>query len=231
MSDVDLFWLPWTRLATTHDLVAAYRLAATDYPPLSQLVLAMSADFGHLAGLSPLVALKTTLCLFLFGSCAIVWNWTKRLDYAAILGLILVVPTLGLSYIDILFAPFLLSALWALSERRFALGMAFFVAAIFIKWQPLIFAPFIFVYLWRNLPRRQALLLIVVMPLAALAFFGLIYGAPLWLAWKAAAGHTIFSGNATNLPLGFHLSFARRSNPIWSGHCPRAASIISRRVA
>ena len=203
MSDIDDFWLPWTRLATTRNIVSAYRLAHADYPPGSQLMLAMSADFGRLAGLSPLLALKTTLCLFLFGSCAIVWDWTKRLDYAALVGLILVVPTLGLSYIDIFFAPFLLIALWAFSERRFAWGMAFFVAAIFIKWQPLIFAPFIGVYLWRNLPRKQALILTVGIPLAALTFFGLIYGGALWSAWKAAASHTIFSGNATNLPWVF----------------------------
>ncbi len=200
MSDVDLYWLPWTRLATTHDVVTAYRLAAADYPPLSQLMLAMSADFGRFVGLSPLPSLKIALELGLLATCAVVWNWTKRLDTAALVGLILVVPTLGLSYIDIFFAPFLLVAFWALSERRFAWGMLFFVAAVFIKWQPVIFAPFIFVYLWRTLPRRQALLLIVGIPLAALAVFALIYGGALWAAWKSALGQTVFSGNATNLP-------------------------------
>lgn len=200
MSDVDLYWLPWTRLATTHDVVSAYRLAAADYPPLSQLMLAMSADFGRLVGLTPLLSLKAALGLGLLASCAVVWEWTKRLDTAALLGLVLVVPTLGLSYIDIFFAPFLLVAFWALSERRFAWGMTFFVVAIFIKWQPLIFAPFVFVYLWRNLPRKQALLLIVGLPLLALALFALIYGGALWAAWKAAIGQTVFSGNATNLP-------------------------------
>lgn len=216
MSDVDTFWLPWTHLGMTHGAVVAYRLAAADYPPLSQLMLTVSADFGRLVGLTPLLSLKVALFLGLFGSCAIVWKWTKRLDYAALLGLILVIPTLGLGYIDIFFAPALLLSLWAFSKRNHALGMTMFVLAIFIKWQPLIFAPFVIVYLWRNLPRKRALILILGIPLAALAFFLMIYGGSVWDAWKAASGHTVFSGNATNLPWVFTF-LIRAFQPDWVG--------------
>lgn len=207
MSDVDFYWLPWARLTATHDIVTAYRLAASDYPPLSQLMLAISAEFGRFVGLTPLLSLKSALLLGLLGTCAISWRWTKRLDYAVLLGMVLVVPTMGLSYIDIFFAPALLLCLWAFSERSHVLGMTMLTLAIFIKWQPLLFAPFVFIYLWRNLPRKQALTLILGIPLAALAFFSLIYGGAMWAAWKAASSHTVFSGNATNLPWVFTFLF------------------------
>ena len=95
MSDVPTFWLAWMRLNASHGVAAAYRLASSDYPPLSHLLLAMTSDFGRFLGLTPLVSLKVGLCIGLLATCAMVWEWTRRLDYAALLGLALVVPTVG----------------------------------------------------------------------------------------------------------------------------------------
>ena len=200
MSDVPTFWLAWMRLNTAHDVVSAYRLAASDYPPLSHLMLAVTGELGRSLGFTPLVALKVALSVGLLITCAIAWNWTRRLDYTAMLGLALVVPTLGLGYIDIFFAPALLISLWTFSERRYGFGMAFFILAVFIKWQPLIFAPFIFIFLWRNLPPARALLLIVGLPVAALLFSLAVYGNAVASAWGEATSHSVFSGNALNVP-------------------------------
>lgn len=200
MSDVPTFWLAWMGLATKHGVISGYRLAASDYPPLSHLMLAIMADFGRACGLSALLSLKVASTFGLFAVCAIVWEWTRRVDYAALLGLALVIPTLGLGYIDIFFAPALLISFWTLAEKRFGIGMAFFVLAVFIKWQPLIFAPFFFIYLCRNLPPAKALLFILGLPVAALIVAVAFYGDAVMLSWRAATHHSVLSGAAINLP-------------------------------
>jgi hypothetical protein len=105
--------------------------------------------------------------------------------------------SVGLAYLDVYYAPFLLLALHALRQERWRLfGLAYAVACL-VKWQPLVLGPFLFAYVWKRGPAafRQALAF-ALLP-AAILF--LLFGPEMLQALLRALGHRGLSSNALNL--------------------------------
>jgi hypothetical protein len=90
---------------------------------------------------------KCALLLFLFNPSACFYWFTRNLILTAALEFALTLNSMGLAYLDIYFAPFLIAGLFFLERGNLNLGFVLFVISCFTKWQPLIIAPFVCLYL------------------------------------------------------------------------------------
>jgi hypothetical protein len=114
----------------------------------------------------------------------------------------------GLGYMDVCVAPFLILAFWAFKSRRDVLGTAMFLIACLTKWQPLILAPFIGVYLFEisslrsclNAIRRRLFWELIILVAVTLALVSRVFGLAPARALRNAMSDPFLSGNALNLP-------------------------------
>ena len=179
----------------------------TDYPPLSNVLLFAITRTSKALGTPWFLVLKGTLLLFLWLTTAIFLAWKRDLILAAILQLALLLNSVGLCYLDILFAPTLLLSFWALERKRVAWFCCFFSITCLIKWQPVILLPLIVLHLLKPddahdapIGRRLARLLFASVPGwvsagACIGFFGL---EGIYTSFKLALSNVFLSGNALN---------------------------------
>jgi hypothetical protein len=158
--DVTTF-LYWTEIVYQNGLVAGYSKIISDlhffYPPLSATILYIARAFGNAVGLSPLGSFKVTILMFQLLSTGVILLLSGSYWVAAALNASLLLCGVGLGYMDVCVAPFLIVAFGAFQSRRDVLGTALFLVACLIKWQPLILVPFIGVYLFEISDLRSCL--------------------------------------------------------------------------
>ena len=147
--DVDI-WLDWMKTLLTHGPVDGYASTGTDYPPIGLLTLWAVGHLAAGAGVDQHLALKILVLIGLVTTTAILACASRRPLVAAFAYLASVLNALGLMYLDILFAPFILGAVWAARARRLALMQVLLVAACLMKWQPVFVLPFAFIYVIRQ---------------------------------------------------------------------------------
>jgi hypothetical protein len=147
-SDVSDAFLKWMGYIRKDGLVRGYQ-RDPDYPPLTWVYLSAAVRVGTDFRQNDLIGLKIVLTAALFVTSGLFWLWTRNFRLAVALHLALVLSSVALGYLDILVAPALLGALWALKARRLVIFSALFTVACLTKWQPLILAPFLAVHvLW-----------------------------------------------------------------------------------
>ena len=139
-------WGNWIREIWSYGLIGGYAHSDTDYPPLAFVLLAIVSRCAPAFGITQLLMLKCSLLLFLYATAACFYWFTRSLVLTAALELALTLNSIGLAYLDIYFAPFLIAGLFFLQRGNLNLGFVLFVIGCFAKWQPLIIAPFVCLY-------------------------------------------------------------------------------------
>lgn len=209
--DVTTF-LYWTEIVYRNGLVAGYSKIISElyffYPPLSVTILYITRSFGNTLGLSPLMSFKVTILTFQLLSTGIVLLLSGSYWVAAALNASLLLCGVGLGYMDVCVAPFLILAFWAFQSRRDVLGAALFLIACLIKWQPLILIPFIGVYLFEisdlrsclHVVRRRLFWQLVILVAMTIALLSWLFGLAPARALHYAMSERFLSGNALNVP-------------------------------
>ncbi|HOX23375.1 MAG TPA: hypothetical protein PLL10_07925 [Elusimicrobiales bacterium] len=218
-------WLKWMSNFALFGLRTGYEANQDNYPPFSGVILYLSAMSGEQLGLSSLQSLKLCLLFFLLLSSLVFWLWTRNILATAALQIAMTLSSMGLSQLDVMFAPPLLAALWALQKRRVCWFAVFYSIACLIKWQPLLIAPFLALHLIRNklLYNRPAAYLPPAL-VVGLAFF--LGGHEIFRCFHLALQHPYLSGNALNL--GWVLTYLLRvlAPQSWGGHENNAAAYL-----
>lgn len=220
-----LIWQKWLAIVREEGLVPGYATIVAnypkiiveapawengggEYPPLAYAMLWAVGAAADALGLAPQLALKATLLLFHWASVLVVLAASGSLLLAAAFSAAVMLGGVTLGYTDILFAPFLIAAFWALARGRTFLALALLLLSCLVKWQSLVLAPFVALYLFgltslagaratlRQPVFRQALAL----GFATVALLGAVFGATPLLALSYAMNHAFLSGLAMNLP-------------------------------
>jgi uncharacterized membrane protein len=221
--DVGIF-LVWMRVVHEQGLLDGYAsvvanfprglvegLATTgggEYPPLAYVILYAARHLGELAGLTPFASFKLALFVFHWSSVALVLVLSGSLLLAAAFSASILLSGIGLGYMDICLAPWLIGAFWMIRSGRPVLGLGLFMVSVLVKWQPLIIAPFLLLHLLGISDLRSAWAAIGGVPFrrflalaaAAAVLLGLAFGHWPVTAFLHAAAHPYLSGNAFNLP-------------------------------
>lgn len=201
-------WLRWADNVNQYGLIDGYRMNAHEHPPFLSLLFLLTTKSGMFFGLHTYYGLKLGLLLFLLASTVIIYYWSGRnIEFTFYCYLSLLLSSLCLSYIDILFCPFILLAVYFISKEKIAPGLFFFTIAALIKYPPMIIAPFLAVYLVNlKLQNRfplntfirslttELLLPVLMVVIPVFVFFGM---EPVY-ALKRAFEHGILSAQAFN---------------------------------
>src|ERR1700736_604467 len=147
-------WANWIREISIHGIVDGFSQSGTDYPPLAFVLLAAVSRCATAFGVSQFFALKCSLFLFLVATAACFYWFTRNLILTAAFELALILNSVGLAYLDIYFAPFLIAGLFCLQRGNLNLGFLLFAISCFTKWQSLIIAPFVCVYVFSGPEER-----------------------------------------------------------------------------
>lgn len=156
-SDVDRFWMAWMDTLAAYPSFTEGFAAVTrtgDYPAGSLFILYLIKSLSIAQGWDVFVLLKAVLLVFLLASSAVFYYLTRNLFATLLMHFFWLLSSVMLGYLDILYTPFLLLSLWALSMRRWTQAAAWFCVCCAIKYQPLIIAPFVAVYLWKQLAKE-----------------------------------------------------------------------------
>jgi hypothetical protein len=200
-SDMEI-WKTWKVDQQVLGLRSSYAANPADYPPLSRLIL------HFWPGPATRTSIKTLLLCFLVSTSLIVFIATKRkTSFYWTIGL-LAISSVGLGYLDILYAPFLVIAIVSLQKGRLrTFGLTSAIATL-IKWQPLIVMPIFYLYLLRTnddhlrriTPIRRitrSLWPFLSIWASVVFFFGL---SPIRASRYNAFTNPYLSGNALNIP-------------------------------
>jgi hypothetical protein len=199
-------WLGWMETFLAEGPRRGYEAIAADYPPGAPLLLWMAGHAGAAVGADPRVAIKALVLLFLAATTAVTFAATRQPSAAAFAHAALATSALGLVYLDILFAPFVLAAIWAGRSGRPALMSNLLLAGCLMKWQPLLIAPFAAVHIIKQraaLPRRewQATRRSAVLTAAiAIGVLIALFGLPVIDSLYRASRHGTLSSFGANLP-------------------------------
>jgi hypothetical protein len=147
--DVDI-WLGWMNALLTHGPVHGYATTGTDYPPGSLLTLWLVGHLAGAGGIDQHLALKFLTLACLIATTAILLVATRRPMIAAFAFLACALSALGLMYFDILFAPFILGAVWAARAGKLSLMLVLLLISCLMKWQPVFVLPFAVIYAIRQ---------------------------------------------------------------------------------
>jgi hypothetical protein len=203
-------WDNWMREIQGYGLVGGFSHSGTDYPPLAFLILAAVVKISASFGATNLLGLKCSLLFFLWITAACFFWFTRNLVLTAALELSLILSCVGLGYLDIWFAPFLIAAFFLIQRQHLAIGFLCYLVSCAMKYQPLILAPFLCWYVLaaerghsagnRKIVYQLAPVVIPTLIIAVPSF--LIFGAPALLDSfkRALTYHKILSGYALNLP-------------------------------
>jgi hypothetical protein len=206
-SDVSI-WLHWIDQMSAFGLTGGFVHSGTDYPPLALVILEMVSRCSDAFGTTVLLSLKCSLLLFLFVASACFYFFTRNLLLTAALEFALILNSVGLGYLDIYFAPFLIAAFFCLQRGHFTMGVLMFAISCSIKWQPLLIAPFICVYVmtaageglsardkvYKSIMPFMIAAVVVVLPLVMIFGAGAIINS----LQRAMIKHNFISGYALN---------------------------------
>lgn len=201
-------WAQWMQDIDRLGFVGGYAAIADVQPPLNSVFLGIVSWASHLLGWDPLFGVKVSTLLALWTTGALVaYGFRSWLAGAAVV--LACTLSVGLGYLDIYYAPFLVLALLSLRSGRVAWFAFWFAIAAMVKAQPLILAPFLLVCAlyqpvlrpdghlsWRRiLSQLVAPAAVVLVPLAVL------YGPSMVAAMGYAAGGHYLNGHAFNLAM------------------------------
>jgi len=201
--DVDI-WLGWMNALLTHGPVHGYATTGTDYPPGSLVTLWLVGHFASAGGVDHHLALKFLVLACLVATTAILAVATRRVLIALFGFLACALSALGLMYFDILFAPFILGAVWAARSRQLTLMLVLLVMGCLMKWQPVFILPFAVIYAIRQrdvMPRldwNRSIRWAVAISVILLAGIAIVWGWPVIDSFYKASRHNTKSSFGAN---------------------------------
>lgn len=230
-SDVQI-WLRWMGGADRLGIIDGFIAARRDYPPLSFAILGALKEIADLVGIERAPAVKLLLAIFLAGTCLTFWLLSRQLAsrlalvWTGVVGWTLLLVSVGLGYLDILYAPLLLVFVHLLLVDRpgWAAGVLFWTCVL-IKWQPLILLPFVGLLFLAQFIRGQRAGLIRLLLTGAFMVGGCfaIFGEAFVSAFQRATSHQVLSGNAINFPWllthALHVADPETFGPLDAGLC------------
>ena len=203
-------WETWMREISTYGVIGGFAHTGTDYPPFSFIILGSIVRSADALGVTRFLILKCSLLFFLVATTGCFYAFTRNFLLTAALELSLILDSVGLGYLDIYFAPFLIAALFLLQRQYLMVGSLCYAISCAIKWQPLIIAPFVCLYVLsaaKEQASRTARLKKQVAPFAVSILLVmipilLVFGTPALLDSfkRALTYHKFLSGYALNLP-------------------------------
>jgi hypothetical protein len=137
-------WAQWMADVDRLGFVGGYAAIADVQPPLNSVFLGVVSWLSHGLGFDPLLGVKVSTLLALYLTGALVAYGFRSWLAGAVVVLVFTV-NVGLGYLDIWYAPFLVLALLSLRSGRVAWFAFWFAIAAMVKAQPLILAPFLVV--------------------------------------------------------------------------------------
>jgi len=192
--DVEL-WLTWMRQVTASGPRLGYLQIHADYPPGASAALWIMGQIAALVHVDPRIVLKLSLLICLLATVAMLLAASGRAGLSLLTYAALVLNSVGLMYLDILTAPFIVGAVWAAAAGRVPVMTGLLTCACLMKWQPIFVVPFAAIYVWRlRSPgsdanwRRQTVLAITI-PLAIALGVIAFYGYPAFYDALNRAGH------------------------------------------
>ncbi len=202
-------WQQWAKNADTLGLVPGFKANQENYPPLSTVILVSSLKISRWFGVGVFDSVKLAIFFCLCLTSLAFWLWTKDIMLVTLLHLSLLLNSMALGYIDILFAPSLIFALWALKKRKLVLFSMLYAFACLTKWQPLLIAPFLVLYIlkithvthWKQIQFKQVLQQVLLPVAAVLVGIFSIFGVEevSQSLIRVTSMHPYLSGNALNL--------------------------------
>jgi len=222
-SDLEMF-LTWGTLAQDHGLVGGYEVMVDkwpetvlggdrsagggEYPPLGFAWIYVVCELADVFGVPHFLAFKLALLASGYVSTGMMWCFSRSIAIAAVYQGAIVLSASGLGYTDVVAAPLLIGALWAIRDERPVFGSILFLVSVLLKWQALVIAPFLLIHMLRisDLPSTARLFfrpltfqLVAVGVLAALCT-GAIFGTYPPRAFLSALRHPYLSANTLNMP-------------------------------
>lgn len=201
------YWLSRMDNFRDYGLIIGFQRDGADYPPISNLILAVVETASSLLKIDRFIMLKISLLIFLLTSALIFYIFTRDILISLLLHLSLILSSVGFGYLDIYFAPFLLLSLFFLYSKKYLLFSLFFSLSCLIKYQPVIIAPFILLYILnselmagqRKNTIKDIFLKIFLPPVIIALSLHLIFGRAFILSFGRALSHFDLSAQALNL--------------------------------
>lgn len=220
-TDVESF-LTWGALGQEHGLVDGYKvmverwpatiMGRSDeggfYPPLGFAWLYLVCGLADTVGISHFLGFKIGLLVFGFASTGMVWLFSRSVALAAAFQGATILSASGLGYMDVVPAPFLIGALWAIRNDRAVFGFVLFLVSSLLKWQPLILAPFLLLHVleisnWRSIGTALTKPLLWQLGIAVavtVLCVGAVFGGAPYAAFRWALLDPFLSGTTLNIP-------------------------------
>src|SRR5690242_6784473 len=143
-------WNTWMDEIASRGVLGGFANTGTDYPPLAFVILGLVVQTAKALGVARVLVLKGSLLIFLFATAVCFYWFSRNLVLTAALELSLTLSCVGLGYLDIYFAPFLIAAFFLLRRGQLTIGFLCYAISCSIKWQPLIILPFVGLYVFRS---------------------------------------------------------------------------------
>lgn len=166
-------WLEWTTHIAKWGPLNAFNIIntnhdyqSTDYPPLTFVNLYLALKVASIVKVGWVIAIKIILLVYyLVTLVALIYlstsNRKRSLAKSAVIsaglflgGLLFVVNSQALSFLDITFAPYLIFSLATFSRRKYLLSGICLALAILVKWIAILILPALLFYFLKK-QRRQ----------------------------------------------------------------------------
>src|SRR5438477_1466966 len=89
-------WGNWIREISSYGVIGGFAHTGTDYPPLAFIILAGVVKSAEAFGVTYFLILKFSLLLFLFGTAACYYWFTRNLVLTAAIELVLILSSIAL---------------------------------------------------------------------------------------------------------------------------------------
>jgi hypothetical protein len=198
--DVADIWLLWMDAVARDGLIKGYAEIGGDYPPGAAALLLAARRL--LPAASDLTVVKALLATVQLVSTLLFAAFCRRTGPSLCFVVAVGLSASSLGYLDILFTPPLVVALFAALDKRPALSATAFTLACLVKWQPLILLPFL-LPVWIEQARKVSIGHVALAAGPSLAICAAIawwFWPALWLAFGEASAHGTWSSDALNLP-------------------------------
>jgi hypothetical protein len=157
-SDVEI-WLGWAAAIRADGVRQAYEAIESDYPPGGPAFVAAAIAAAPSLGLTPVEGLKLSLTAILAVAATLVFFTTRSLGIATAFYAACLLNVVGLLYLDILTAPFLVVAFAAARRGHWPQLLFWLSCAMAVKYQPVLLLPFALIFVVKRLqssPTRRA---------------------------------------------------------------------------
>lgn len=141
------YFLGWMDKAQQFGVVKGFGKIMDNYPPFGYMLVVLVDNLARIIEVDRFIILKYSLLVFLLMTSVMFYYFTKDLFISLTTYAFLMINPIGLGYIDIYFAPFLVGSLFFLKKRKYILFSILFSMCCLIKYQPVMISPFIFIYI------------------------------------------------------------------------------------